>query len=128
MDVDKLNIGDKIYYPSVNGMALLCQIVEKSEKDVMVQIEGRKFYLPKDIVRDHAILLDHERANAFVTQRIEDPDNQIVYLRYLWNETLIDRAYNSYCRRKGRIEGPLSIPSKTQTPVVKQDAGLPEIG
>ncbi len=102
----QLRTGDKIYYPSVKGMALLCEVIDKSEKDVLVSIDDKQFYLPNESVNAHAIVIDEARAKAYVAQRVEDPANKIVYLRYLWDETWVDRAYNDFCRSRGRIEEP----------------------
>ena len=106
---DSIKPGDKFYYPSVKGMALLCEVLDKSEKDILVDIEGRNFYLPNKEVNSHGIIIDEAKARAYVSQRIEDPANKIVYLRYHWNDTFVDRAYNDYCKLMGRIEEPIII-------------------
>jgi len=96
---NKFKSGQLMYYPSIKGMALLCEVLDESEKDVLVRIEGKKFYLPKESVNNHAILLDETRSKIFVSQRIEDPDNQIVYLRYNYNDSILDKLYNWYCSK-----------------------------
>jgi hypothetical protein len=107
--VDKIQKGDKLYYPSVKGAALICEVLSKSEDDLLVDIGGKSYYLPKESVNSHAIMIDQNKAKSFVTQIIEDPDNKLVYLRYMWNDTWVDKAYNEYCRSLNRIEEPLVI-------------------
>lgn len=118
---EKIKKGNKLYYPSVKGIALLCEVLEESESDFLVDIEGRLFYLPKTSVDAHAILLDDVRSKMFVAQRLEDPENTLVYMRFKWNETLVDKMYNRYCKWKNRVER-VVFPGDTTDPV----AGAPE--
>lgn len=94
---DKLMTGQKMYYPSTSGIALICEVIKKSEDDVLVDIEGSRYFIPKSSVDKHAITLDEEKSITFVSQRIEDPENKIIYLRYKYNDGFIDRFYNWYC-------------------------------
>lgn len=100
--LNELSPGDKMYYPSDTGIALLCQVLDTSKEDILVRIGEKKFFLPKESVEDHAIKLNKSQGMTYVAQRIEDPDNSIVYLRYRYRETLLDRLYNWYCRKLKR--------------------------
>lgn len=102
-------VGSKIYYPSKNGIALICEVVGFSESDVLLSIGDQRYYIPRTSVLSHAIPIEEERSKMYISQRLEDPDNKIVYLRYKWQETLFDRAYNAYCSALGRGTGPLVI-------------------
>jgi hypothetical protein len=99
---ETLHVDDKIYYPSTTGMALIAEVKAISDKDVVVRINGKEHYLQKESVDDHAVVLKATQAKMFVSQRIEDPDNDIVYYRLTYNETWIDKLYNWYCRLLGR--------------------------
>lgn len=112
---DQLTPGDKIYYPSVKGMALLCEVIDQSDKDILVEIDGDNFYLPKKSVNSHAIIIDDKTAKSYITQRIEDPENKIVYLRYRWEDTWVDHWYNRYCERKNRSPEPQIIPASPKS-------------
>lgn len=101
---ENIKIGQKFYYPSNTGIALICEVLAKSKKDVMVKIADGKFYLPMESIDQHAILLDDEKSKVYVTQRIDDPENKMVYMRYKFKETIIDRFYNWYCKKSGRID------------------------
>lgn len=115
---DNLKIGDKLYYPSTKGIALVCEVIEMSEEDVVVVIGDSTYYLPKNSVDAHGILIDRPRSKAYITQRLDDPENSIIYLRYLWREGWIDRAYNAYCQQLKRIEEPVVIePTSKATPM-----------
>lgn len=110
---DKVNKGQKIYYPSTSGIALILEVLDSSEQDFLVDIDGRKYYIPKVSIDAHGIPLDETRKHVYVAQRLEDPENDIVYLRYMWNETPIDKMYNRYCAWKGRVEKSI-IPAKAK--------------
>lgn len=109
MEVNKLKRGDILYYPSIKGIALICEVLDQSEKDLLVLIEGRQYYLPKASVEAHGILIDQHKAKSYITQRMEDPDNKLVYLRYVWNDSWVDRLYNTYLKGLGRIDEPIVL-------------------
>jgi hypothetical protein len=109
--VNAIEPGDILYYPSNEGIALICEVIDKSEKDVLVDINGKSHYLPKASVNNHGILIDKDTAAAYITQRLEDPDNRIIYLRYVWKENWVDRAYNTFCQKLDRIDEPIIVPS-----------------
>ena len=106
------SIGDKLYYPSTKGIALICEVKNKSEKDVLVDIGGKFYYIPNDSIDLHAIRIEDKRSKVFVTQRIEDPENTIVYLRYVFRQTWIDRLYNWYCKLLKRKNSMTIFPGK----------------
>lgn len=111
-----LKKGDKICYPSSNGVALICEIRGESKLDFLVGIENRTFFIPKTSVDAHAIVLKGDRARIFVTQQFVDEDNSLVYIRHRYNETLMDRLYNWYCRWKGRdVVNAKPVKAKTLT-------------
>ena len=112
--VDSLKPGDKIFYPSDSGIALICQVLSLSSDDVLVQIDDKKFFLPKESVESYAVVMDKVKASTYVTQRLDDPDNSLIYLRYTWRETLLDKVYNWYCRRLKRVDTQV-IPPVTST-------------
>lgn len=99
----KVTIGLKVYYPSVKGLALIGQVVGVNEGNVILRVEGKEYYVTLSSFDEYAIPLSEEKAKMYVTQRIEDPENSIVYLKVMYKETWIDRLYNAYCRRKGRV-------------------------
>lgn len=98
----KVTIGLKYYYPSTKGIALIGQVVGMNEGNVVLQVEGREYYVTKESFDEYAIPLGESKSGMYVTQRIEDPDNSIVYLKVMYKDTWIDRLYNAYCRRMGR--------------------------
>lgn len=118
---DNLQPGDKIYYPSVKGMALLCDVIDLSEDDVLVSIDGKQFYLPKESVDSHGIIINEMRARSYVAQRIEDPENRLVYLRYMWNDNWVDRLYGSMCESLNRIDKPLIFEASDEAEEVLPD-------
>lgn len=118
---EQLKRGDKLYYPSIKGIALICEVIDTSQDDIMVDIDGKSYYLPKKSVDSHAILIDERKAKSFVTQMLEDPDNKLVYVRYAWDETWVDQAYNEYCRKLGRIESAFVVESSTSEEPVLPD-------
>ena len=90
-----LDIGDSLYYPSANGIALIIKVIEKTEKDLFVEVEGvnaaggkklYKWYIPRKSISQHGIPLDVMKSKVYVAQNLFDPDNQIMYLRYVWTE------------------------------------------
>ena len=106
----RLRVKDKIYYPSETGMALICAVVDKNEEQLLVEVAGKKFFLSRESVDRYALAFPDEHARIVITQRLEDPENRIVYLRHLWRETLLDRVYNWYCRLVGRYNVNSSLP------------------
>lgn len=117
---NKLKKGDKLIYPSSNGVALICRVEDWSRLDVLVSINERRFFIPKQSVDEHAILLSGEKAKIYVTQQLIDDDHALIYMRYRHNETFWDRLYNRYCRIKGRDKLP-SRPISPRTVTVEME-------
>lgn len=109
----ELEIEEKILYPATNGVAIIAEVLDKSEMDVLcaVQREGhvmlerpRTWYIPNEAVDAHAIRLDKLRGKVYIGQTDVDPSHDIMYVRYVWRATWVDRLYNWWCRRMGRLD------------------------
>jgi hypothetical protein len=101
---ESLSPGNQIIYPAENGTALVCEVTSIANESVLVSMAGKQFFIPKASIDSHGIVVPKEKTRNFITERIEDPANTIVYLRHKWNQTIIDKLYNWYCRKKGRVD------------------------
>lgn len=99
---DKAKPGQKWYYPSTNGVALIAEVQGKNDKAIVARIGKDTIYLEKQGWVELAIPMTPKQAKVYASKRLEDPENSIIYIRYSWVETIIDRFYNWYCRVKKR--------------------------
>ena len=97
-----LKPGEKIVLPNTDGIAVIAEIVSDTIKDYLIDAGGLQQFVSKETVKYHALLLDTTQAKAYITQRIEDPENKIVFLRFVYADTIIDRLYNWYNARLKR--------------------------
>lgn len=77
----------------------MAEIVSDTPKDYLIIAGGIEQFVSKDTVKNHGILLPQKAAKAYITQRTEDPENKLVFLRYVYKETWIDRLYNWYSNK-----------------------------
>lgn len=102
---DNLKKGDKLYYPSNNGLALVCRVIEKTKKDALVEIRGQRYFIPLQSIDQHGVRYDNHSPRVNIQQYLDDPDHNLVYVRYTWDDTFIDRLYNRYCKLQNRLKG-----------------------
>lgn len=92
---ESTHVGDKFFYPSNNGRALICHVLGKSDHSVIVRISKKdKVYVEKDHWNEYAVPLP----KIDIISTIEDPDNKLIYIRYRRDSTWVDKLYNWYCK------------------------------
>lgn len=99
---ERIRIGDIVYYPSIKAEALIAEILAKNEEHVVIGIDNTEYYISRAKFVSNACSIEKHRGEVIMYNTLRDPDNDIVYMRYKLNKSLIDKAYNLYCSYTGR--------------------------
>jgi len=89
--------GDRYYYPSVTGQALSCTIVAKAQKSLIAKFgPDLKVYLAEEDFNAVAIpIIKDPLLRTLTVYDIQpDPDNKLIFIRYIRNKTTVDKIYN----------------------------------
>lgn len=87
---------DKFYLPMHSGEAAIFKIVGESNDDYLLDHNGSLIYIPKDAFQKHAIKVGIA-VDKLVLKTITD--EKMVYVRFTYKETWIDKIYNFYCKK-----------------------------
>lgn len=93
MKVEKL---DKYYLPMSTGHAGIFKVIGESENDYMLEHEGSLIFIMKDGFHKHAIKVGLSTDKLILKKTI---DEKMIYVRFAYKETLIDKLYNFYCKK-----------------------------
>lgn len=101
---DSVKPGDWVYYPSTEGLALLAEVLGKNVDKLVLGIDN-EYYITKNNFNENAIMPTSEVSSYMIMESLKDPENDLIYIRYRFNKTWIDKLYNRYCIWIGRNEG-----------------------
>jgi len=98
---DSTEVGGSYYYPSKDGVALIVQVMGKTEGSLVIRVGDFKVYIARGDWNQWAIPYNRR---IKVVDCLQDPDNDMVFVRYKFIDSIIDRVYNWYV---SKIKNPL---------------------